>query len=326
MALTNSQYDAIMREYNKRQFHSAHKLDEHIKEVYEKDKRFEQIDSKISSLSLECARKLLNNENTSVSDLQKTISRYSKMRIQILLELGYPDNYLERSFVCPYCKDTGYIGSAKCHCFKKLTIDMLYTQSNLKNILKEENFSNFSYNYYSNTFIDPISKTSSLEVAKNAVKECRKFIDNFDKTFNNIFLYGDTGVGKTFLSNCMARELLDSSHSVIYFTAFELFDVLAHNTFDRDKNYTMESSYIYDCDLLIIDDLGTELTNAFVSSQFFVCINERILRKKSTIISTNLSIDRLVSTYSERTFSRISSNYIMIKLIGDDIRIMKKLR
>ena len=138
-------------------------------------------------------------------------------------------------------------------------------------------------------------------------------------------IYGDTGVGKTFLTHCIAKELLDRSFFVLYFTSFDLFDLLSKNTFQKDRQSADMASFIYDCDLLIIDDLGTELTNSFVSSQLFCCINERIMNKKATIISTNLTMEDFLDTYSERTFSRVSSNYTMIKLIGNDIRIQKRL-
>ena len=122
-----------------------------------------------------------------------------------------------------------------------------------------------------------------------------------------------------------AKELLDSGHSVIYFTASSLFHIFEKNVFGRETEYSEDYRNIFDCDLLILDDLGTELSNAFTSSQLFLCLNERILRRKSTIISTNLSLSQLVDTYSERTFSRISSSYTMIKLFGNDIRLQKKL-
>ena len=131
---------------------------------------------------------------------------------------------------------------------------------------------------------------------------------------------------KTFLSNCVAKELLDRGYSVIYFTAFELFDILSKGIFEHDADAIAAHQNIFDCDLLIIDDLGTELSNKFTTSQLFLIINERILRQKSTIISTNLDMGRIVDTYSERTFSRISSNYTIMKLSGDDIRIQKRSR
>ena len=110
---------------------------------------------------------------------------------------------------------------------------------------------------------------------------------------------------------------------MLYFSAFDLFDLLAHSAFSVRKDTVVGDEFIFDCDLLIIDDLGTELTNSFVSSQLFLCINERIMRRKSTIISTNLELENFSETYSERTFSRIASNYQMVKLIGKDIRIQK---
>ena len=160
---------------------------------------------------------------------------------------------------------------------------------------------------------------------KKAVAVAKEFVDTFEEEFCNLFFYGDTGVGKTFLSNCIAKELMDRSYSVIYLSSFELFDTLAKSKFGKDDTADQMNEHILDCDLLIIDDLGTELANSFTVSQLFLCLNERILRRKSTIISTNLSLESLVQIYSERTFSRITSNYTMLKLTGDDIRIKKKL-
>ena len=174
---------------------------------------------------------------------------------------------------------------------------------------------------------NPTTGLSSFDTMQNAVKECRRFIDSFDLSFSNLFFYGDTGVGKTFLSNCVAKELLDTGHSVIYFTAFQLFEIFEKNTFHKtsDEDIIAAHQNIFECDLLIIDDLGTEMLNSFTTSQLFLCLNERILRKKSTIISTNLPLVQVAETYSELIFSRISSHYIILKLFGDDIRIQKKL-
>ena len=160
---------------------------------------------------------------------------------------------------------------------------------------------------------------------KKAVADCKSFIEHFDTSFENLFFYGATGVGKTFLSNCVAKELLDKGHSVIYFTAFQLFDIFEKDTFQKDAAASAAGQNIFDCDLLIIDDLGTELANSFTASRLFLCLNERMLRQKSTLISTNLSIDQLADVYSERICSRIFSSYTMIKLFGDDIRLKKKL-
>ena len=226
----------------------------------------------------------------------------------------------------PKCRDTGYInGTQKCACFKKAAVDLLYRQSNVEELLKAENFSQFSLDYYSDSLTSTGTPLTSREAAAAALEKSQAFVRNFGSSFENLFFYGDTGVGKTFLSHCIARELIEQSFCVIYFTAFDLFDLFARYTFSSSEEAKDAHANIFDCDLLIIDDLGTELTNSFVSSQLFLCINERILRKKSTIISTNLPLDRFMETYSERTFSRISSNYTIIKLFGNDIRIQKKL-
>lgn len=326
MALTNTQYDELIRQYNAKQIRNQHIIDARKKEVYSKSEALSSIDSKISSISVLQAKKLLDGDETALKQLKQQILTLKNEKSALLHALGYPNDYFTPPYTCPDCKDSGYIDGKRCHCFQQAAIDLVYTQSNLKNILLEENFKHFSFEYFSSDVINPTTGLSSLETMQNARKECQKFIDSFDQTFSNLFFYGDTGVGKTFLSNCIAKELLDKGHSVIYFTAFQLFELLGKNVFHRDMDTNFTHQNIFDCDLLIIDDLGTEISNSFTTSQLFLCLNERILRKKSTIISTNLNISQLVDIYSERTFSRLSSNYTMIKLFGEDIRIQKKLR
>lgn len=322
MALQNFQYDTIMREYSRRQSMNRRLLEKHQAEAYAKIPRLREIDEEVATLSADKARRLLNGESSDLEDLKAVISTLSAERIQLLTKNGYPKDYLELPYTCPHCQDTGYIGSQKCSCFKKAEIELLYTQSNLNEILKKENFDHFSFDYYSDTIRNEATGLTALDTARRAYDTAQSFVRNFDTSFENLFLYGDTGVGKTFLSHCIAHELLKSAHCVLYFSAFDLFDLLAGNTFSKKDNSTGED-LIYDCELLIIDDLGTELTNSFVSSQLFLCINERIMRRKSTIISTNLKLENFSGTYSERTFSRIASNYHMVKLIGKDIRIQK---
>ena len=191
--------------------------------------------------------------------------------------------------------------------------------------MSRENFSTFTYEYYSDEEINPTTGLSSLETARRAVDECKHFINDFDNKPKNILIYGDTGVGKTFLSNCVAKELLEKGYSVIYFTAFQFFDILSKGVFQKDADAIAAHQNIYDCDLLIIDDLGTEFANAFTSSQLFLCVNERILRNKSTIISTNLNLGQIADIYSERVLSRIAGHYNIIKMFGDDIRIEKRI-
>jgi DNA replication protein len=320
VTLQNPQYDEIMRNYNRRQLNHKNNLDEHITIAYKKIPRLEEIDQEIASLSIQKARYLLG-ENVSDLNLNDIIESLSEERIALLSMHGFAKDYLQIHYDCPQCKDTGYIDGDKCSCFKRAAIELLYDQSNIKDILKQTDFASFSLDYYASEPKD----LSSRDLATVAFNSAKAFVDDFRTSFDNLFLYGDTGVGKTFLSHCIARQLLDRGLCVIYFSAFDLFKRLAKGTFSHNIEDAKQNEPIFDCDLLIIDDLGTELTNSFVTSSLFLCINERLMRRKPTIISTNLALEDFSEIYSERIFSRISSNYTMLKMIGDDIRIQQKL-
>lgn len=326
MALTNAQYNMIMREYNRQQSENHSARLSRIQEVYARIPELSGLDAAIAHAGTSCARRLLSDEPASVLQLRSEINALSAKKTELLTSAGYPADYLDPVYRCPDCQDTGYIGTEKCHCFRQAEIDLLYQQSNLHDVLEAEQFDSFSLQYYSPKIIDPNTGMTAMQAAERALTECKNFVSAFDTDFENLLLYGDTGLGKTFLSQCIAKELLDSCHSVIYFSSFRLFELFADAAFGRHENLPDANQHILECDLLIIDDLGTELVNAFVSSQLFYILNERILRKKSTIISTNLSLSSFADTYTERVFSRISSNYKMLKLLGDDIRIQKKLQ
>ena len=324
MAISNAQYDEIMRGYQARQLRNKDIQSARLLWGYEKEPALKEIDETIASLSVESARKMLDGDTNALNELKQQLALLRQKKAVLIQSLGVAPDYFNPVYTCPDCKDTGFIAGKKCHCFKQEIINVVYLQSNIKEILSRENFSQFSYAYYSDKDMNPATGLTSLETAKRAVQECKRFIADFDNKPKNLFLYGDTGVGKTFLSNCVAKELLEQGKSVIYFTAFQLFDILSKGVFERDADAIAAHQNIFDCDLLIIDDLGTEFANSFTTSQLFLCVNERILRQKSTIISTNLNMNQMVDIYSERTLSRISSNYSIIKLFGDDIRIKKR--
>ncbi|MDO5538941.1 MAG: ATP-binding protein [Eubacteriales bacterium] len=326
MSLNNFQYDSIIREYNRKQIVHRHALEERRASVFAVLPRLEEIDREIASASTQTVRRLLAGDESALAESKKQIAALSEERRIVLCSGGYPASYLEMTYDCPDCKDTGYIDGVKCHCFKKAEIDLLYTQSHLQDVLAVENFDTFSYDYYSDEIIDPARGISSLENIHRIIALCRNAVQDFDNTPANLFFFGDTGVGKTFLSHCIAKELLDSTHSVVYFSARDLFETFAEKRFSRAEQTSISTDAIYSCDLLIIDDLGTELTNTFVNSELFFCINERLINHKSTIISTNLSLQAFADTYSERIFSRISNNYTMLKMFGKDIRLLKRLQ
>ena len=325
MALNNSQYDAIMRDYYRRQAMHRRQMEERVREVREKLPRIKEIDDEIASASVQCARELLSGNDAALSVLKERIAVLGAEREQVLLAGGFPANYLEMTYDCPDCRDLGSGDGQKCRCFQKAEIDLLYTQSNLRGVLDVENFDNFSFDYYSAELKEELSGVSSLERMQKVHAVCRQFVRDFDTANANLFFYGDTGTGKTFLSHCIAKELLDTTHSVVYFSAQELFEMIAQKRFGKTEDAQVALDAIYSCDLLIIDDLGTEITNTFVNSELFLCINERLTAQKSTIISTNLSLKAFKDTYSERIFSRISTSYTMLKLFGKDIRLLKKM-
>ena len=347
MALTNKQYDILMREYDNIRTANQHILNERYEEVYRLAPEYSEIEQEIINISMDAARERILGSNTASSlqdashgndsplnksgDLQSKLSELNNRKTQCLTRIGKPADYLSPVYTCPLCKDSGYIGQERCSCFKKKAIDLVYQDSNLKNITESENFDTFSYEWYADDSPNSANGLTPLQNAKQAVAMAKEFTVKFDEEFSNILLYGTTGAGKTFLTNCIARELLNSTHSVIYLTAVEFFDKLSNKDFNKDYGKAdtsdrFDTDYLTECDLLIIDDLGTEMGNSYTASKLFYIINERLLRKKSVIISTNLSLKELQDTYSDRVFSRITSAYKCIRLFGDDIRILKATR
>lgn len=315
-----------MRDYDRKQMHNLHERSMRIDEVYKKEPRIRQIDDTISSISLQQTKYLINGDNDALETLRDNLYNLRKQREKLLKLSGFPTDYMEMQYSCGKCRDTGYIGNEKCHCFKQAIINLLYDQSNLKNILSNENFSTLSYAYYSKELTDNMTNETVYNHMSDVIEECRQYVDNFSAIKGNILFTGTTGVGKTFLSNCIAKSLIDRCFSVVYLTAAGLFDIFSKQAFRRDEDTDdIEiDNYILDSDLLIIDDLGTELANSFTISKLFYCVNERLLREKGTIISTNLSTEDISNIYSERISSRIFSNYKLLRLFGNDIRIIKK--
>lgn len=322
MSLNNSQYNAIMRIYNQRQFQDKYEQDQRREEVYQKVPQIRQIEDEISSQAVRCARKLLDGDTNAKEELKQHIEDLREQKEVLLSAFGFPADYMEMHYACPECQDTGYVDGRKCRCFKKEEICLLYSQSNIEEVLLRENFDSFSYEYYDDRVVIPEIQMTVADYMRQVHTWCKEYVENFEKKGGNLIFTGSTGVGKTFLTNCIAKALIDQYQSVIYLSSNDLFDVFSKNKFHYDTEEEMKDMYQYilDCDLLIIDDLGTELNNTFVSSQLFYCINERLLRKKSTIISTNLSMTMLRDTYSDRISSRIISQYSIIPLYGDDIR------
>lgn len=327
MGLKNYQYNKILREYDMKQFKSRHELDARKTALYNDLPALKDLDDEMVTNSVQSARLAIMGDDAAIERLKQANIDLSMRKMELLIEHGYPGDYLTPRYDCPDCKDTGYIGTEKCHCFKQAIVDLVYSQSNIKTVLEKENFSTYSMDYFSADDVDPVSGLTPRSNAQRVLAAAKHFIETFDTSYRNILLYGNTGVGKTFMANCIAKELLDRGHTIIYLTSFQLFNILEKQAFQKDEEgqeADNQLDYILDCDLLIIDDLGTELSNSFTNTKLFLVINERHLREKSTIISTNLPIESIKTNYSERIYSRITSDYMCLKLFGDDIRIKKR--
>lgn len=324
MALTNSQYKAIIRNYEQTRDQNRSLSAARRQEVERVIPGFRKLTDSVSTLSVASGRRMLEGDEHALEQLHRDLEEIASKQKKLLAEYGFPPDFLEPLYRCPDCQDTGYVVTEnglreKCHCFRQQEIRLLYAQSNIQDMITRENFSTLSYGYY---------QGSDLERFRAAVGLSKDFVRDFNTQYRNLFFYGTVGTGKSFLSGCIARELLQAGHSVIYFSAAGLFDILAQYSFDyksRDELADFQEDF-YSCDLLIIDDLGTEITNNFVTSRLFSCLNERHLRSRSTLISTNLGLEELRDRYSDRIFSRITSSFTLCKLTGPDIRILKKRR
>jgi DNA replication protein DnaC len=325
MALTNAQYESIIRGYERRQTRNRRLEEERREEIYLQIPTFKELETSPGKLSHAYIRRILDGENSALPEYSAAVASFSLQKKKLLQSHGFTPDYLDPIFDCPDCQDTGYVRDpnsfdsppVKCHCFLEQEIDLLVNQSNLRNMLTEERFSNLSDIYYHG---------EDLERFHKAVEVSLSFVQDVPETYRNLFFYGTVGTGKSFLSGCIASSILEKGCSVLYFSAVGLFDALSRYTFDKREKESFSGLYreLCRCDLLLIDDLGTEVSSAFVTSQLFALCNERHLGRKATIISTNLNLEELQGRYSERVFSRITSYFEICKLSGPDIRMFKK--
>ncbi len=318
MTLTNTQFDSIQREYDAAQLKNRRVLEKRRQEVFARCPAYEEAVNEVASLSVRFGKHILTEDASSMESYHEALLRLSEKKQKLLLASVFPADYLEPLYDCADCQDTGYAHGSRCHCFEQKIINLLYSQSNLQKLIATDNFSSLSYDYY---------QGEDLENFRKAVETSLSFIKNFSESFQNLLFFGAVGTGKSFLSGCIAKEILDRGGSVVYFSASSLFHLLSRYSFDAGSKEMLYKTYedLYNCDLVIVDDLGTELSNSFTNSQFFTFLNERQLNRKSIIISTNLSLEELKSRYSERIFSRLTGNFTFRKLSGPDIRTCRNI-
>lgn len=333
-------YNLIKNEYEKRQKDADEKLTARKNEVYTKDPRIEEIDDRIRETGIRYSRMILLGTSScseAVNELLVQIEELKHKKKQLLLENGFPSSYLEITYQCPDCKDTGFIqtdkGTKKCSCYKQLLINQLFNQSNL-NLLMKENFNFFNEKLYSDK-VDEERYGVKISPRENILKireRCESFINNFNiPEEKNLFFSGPAGVGKTFMSSCIAYELLNRGVTVLYQTAPALFNIISEYRLKagKDADYHDESyKRIFDVELLIIDDLGTESPTAARYAELLTILNTRqandLSRPCKTIISTNIGPKKLFEYYTERVASRIIGCFDRLMFAGDDIRMLDK--
>lgn len=319
MALTREQYDSLMRDYSRRRDMHRREQQARKREIYAALPAYRELDRTIPELSLQELTGYLNGSEEAcgapLSDRLKDIERRKR---DLLTAGGYPADYLELKYDCPACRDTGYADGAKCRCLRKEEQRILYRQSRLERLLIHAGFDRLSSDYY---------KGEDRARFESALSACRHFIDAFDEEYGNLFFYGTVGTGKSSLCISTAGELLASGHSVLYFSAGNLFETISSYLYQPAlrSQYTAFLQDLYGCDLLVIDDLGTEASGSFSATHLFSLLTEREIARRSTMISTNLSLQELRDRYSDRIFSRVMSTFTVRKLTGPDIRIEKKV-
>ena len=331
--------DSVLMKLEQRRTETKKDQDRRREEVYDKVPEIKLIDDELREGTLLAIRNNIHRTDdkdgagsiAALAELQKKNDDLSDKKKRLLIGNGFDEDYLERRYVCPVCKDEGYVNGEKCRCLKQMIVEARYKQSNIAKRLSEENFGTFDISYYSKETSSG-EEISPYENIKNILDRAKKYIHNFESQRGNIIIFGETGRGKTFLTNCIAKEILDMGHSVFYLSSGELVDDVINNyLFRRDDGEAdiekkARYDFVFEAELLIIDDLGTEALNRQSITQLFRVINNRINAGQATIISSNLDIKGIKDNYTERFASRIAENYDFYNIFGANIRMVKKRR
>ena len=324
----------LLKEYEQKRFNNLRDAENRKNSLYLSNPKLQEIDDKLSNISINTAKAILkNNSKEYLEELKKEIENLKAEKNNLLKSIDIAKNYLSPEYDCNICKDTGYIfengKSIMCNCLKQKIYNIEYNQKNINNI-QNQTFDNFNINLFSNeiNFEKYNFDISPRENIKNIKLAVNDFINNFDDiNTKNLIFSGGTGLGKTFLSNCIVNELLKNGKTVMYQTAPVMLDDLIADLFAKPENQTGISKNLLTVDLLVIDDLGTETMNSMKFTELYKIINTRLLNQNGkslkTIISTNLDLKGLFNTYDERLASRFIGYYDIYRFFGDDIRLKK---
>lgn len=318
MALSNGQVQEIQRILSERQLEAHRRYLEKREEIFRKLPELEELEEKVRAFSLSVAGEMQQGNREGLLRLKEEIGKLHQEKEALLETAGYRIQDLEEEeHFCPLCQDTGYVDGKKCQCFLKLQGELLYRQSRMGAVLERENFSKFQLERFDN--IEKLGQCGN-KTLREYIKEIRDYLTNYceeyPKNNRSILFTGSTGTGKTYFLHSIAKALLDRGVSVLYFTATGLFEYFSKRMREEDTE-----DYIEEVDVILIDDLGTEFSNSFTTSRFFALLNQRILDRKTMLISTNLNFKELRETYSDRVVSRFMSDYEIIPLYGKDQRL-----
>ncbi len=320
--MDNEIFDIIISEYENQRAKNKREREERVNDVYKKLPEIREIDEKIAETGKSSLRAIFNNpDDLSIKEeMKRNLRILDERKREILEKNNISPDFDKEKYKCLLCKDTGHIeGNGRCSCFKQKMIDYLYEQSNMKELLKTHNFNNFNMDFYSDKSVKGMNRTP-YENIKNIKSFCEDFVDKFDKPSKNLAFYGDTGLGKTFMSSCIAKALMDKGKTVLYIRASKLFKMFDDEKFGRLSD---NMDLIYKSDLLIVDDLGTEPASKNNNSYILDLINERVSSGKKMIISTNLDYKNLEDKYTKRFSSRLLESFEFMYFYGEDIRRIK---
>ena len=295
----------------------------HLAEAYRRVPRLKEIDLQLRQTMAKAAQAVF----ISGGDVQQAMEQAKNENLALQMErreliaANFEPGYLDDEPICEQCGGTGYIGSSMCECLRELCRQEQKRELTFLNVGKES-FEQFRLEYYPDR-IDPRQGVNIRAVMEKTFQICRRYAHEFTERSENLLFSGGTGLGKTFLSACIARTVADRGYSVCYESANHLFTKLERAKFNGDEEARRDSEKYTACDLLIVDDLGTEMGGQFTTSALYGLINDRILAGKATIISTNLNSDDLEKRYSAAIASRLRGNYRRIAFMGEDIRLKK---
>lgn len=325
MAYTNTVLNRARTRLKQDNERKRAEYEDHLAKAYALRPRLREIDRALRGTSAQLAALLFRrdeNAEEALLTLREENQKLQNERQWIMDEAELPDGYLDDSPVCALCGGTGYVGSQMCECLRELCRQE--QKRELASLLPtgRERFDSFSLEFYPERFYPALGNTARALMQKN-LNYCKNYATEFQSGARSLLFSGATGLGKTFLSACIARQVAESGHSVVYATAGKLFSDYEAVKFERAEPESLRD--YRDCDLLIIDDLGTEMTTQFVTAALYEIVNSRLLERKATVISTNLNEQDLEARYGGQIASRLLGSYRVLYFLGDDIRRLRKI-